>query len=139
MSLVHIQYCLQNIVDNNNSNSDFLSNINLSNTSPHAIIYPKIIPNFILVTTNFWKKIKKQVLIKQINITEIEPNSTNINILRPLYISSISLIKAFKPNLTNFILPNLLSLQFLYNILPENANCKVITNYINAILLQNTL
>ncbi len=46
MSLTHTQYCLQNAEDNNNSERDFLPNIDLFSTSPHAIMYLGIMINF---------------------------------------------------------------------------------------------
>lgn len=47
-SLVYIQYCLQNIEDNTNSKSDFLSNIDISIIFLYATMYSGIILNIIL-------------------------------------------------------------------------------------------
>lgn len=49
-SLVHTQHYLRKIKDNNNSENDLSSNINLFNVYLHAIIYSKVMLEFTLKT-----------------------------------------------------------------------------------------
>lgn len=52
MSLIHIQYYLQNAKINNNSESEFLPNINLFNTYLHVIIYQGVMSDFAIENIN---------------------------------------------------------------------------------------
>lgn len=58
MNLVHTQYCLQNVEDNTNSESNFLPDVDLSNASPYATMYPGVMPNITLEATDIWRKIQ---------------------------------------------------------------------------------
>lgn len=78
-SLAHTQHFLRNVEDNNNFESDFLPDVNLSITSPHTIIYQRIMLDFILEIVNLWRKIKKQALTRQTDIVEIKTVAANIN------------------------------------------------------------
>ena len=66
MSLAHTQHCLQNAEDNNNSERNFLQDVDLSSASSHAAIYPGIMTDFTFDNTALWKKIRKQALTRQI-------------------------------------------------------------------------
>lgn len=54
---MHIQYYLQPIDDNSNFESNFLSNVNLSNTFLHATIYSEVLLNIISESMDLWKTI----------------------------------------------------------------------------------
>ncbi len=125
---------MQNPEDNNNSGHDFLSDVDLSNTFPHAAIYPGIMTDFILEDTTLWKKIRKQALIRQIDIIETETDVANINPPLQAFVQSMSTIEAFKPILTNSTLPNSLPSQSLDDIIVANTDCKAITDHIHKVL-----
>lgn len=128
---------MQNAEDNNNSGRDFLSDVNLFRASPHAIMYPEIMTNFTLEDITLWKIYKKQVLTWQLDIVKIETDIAYINTLLQASLQSISIIKALEPILINSTFPNSSPLQLLD--VAANANCKPITDYINAILPLNIL
>lgn len=139
MSLAHTHCCLQNAKNNNNSEGDFLPDVNLSNASPHAIIYPRVMTDFTLENTALWKKIRKQALTKQIEIVKIATDTTNISTPLQASIQSISRIETLEPILTNSTFPDFSPSQLLDNIIAGNANYKAITNHIYIVLSFNNL
>lgn len=128
-----------NAEDNTNSENDFLPDIDLSSASPHATMYPRVMPNITLEAADIWRKIQKQALTKQIDIVEMETDGTDISTPFQASKQSMSAIKALEPVLISSSLPDPTSSQLLHNISPANANCKAIADHINAVLPLNTL
>lgn len=130
---------MRNVEDNTSFESDFLSDIDLSNASPNLIMYLRIISNITLKAANRWKKIQKQALIKEIDIVKTKMDSINTSTLVQASIKSMLAIEAFELVLINFSLLNLTLLQLLYNISLTNTDYKAVANYINAVLSLNIL
>lgn len=136
---MHTQHCLRNAENNTNSENNFLPDINLSSASPHATMYPGVMPNITLKAADVWRKIQKQALTKQIDIVKMETDGTDISTLFQASIQSMSAIEALEPVLISSSLLDPTSSQLLHNISPANADCKAVANYINAVLRLNTL
>ncbi len=138
-SLAHTQHCLQNAEDNNNSQCDFPSDVDLSSAFPHAAMYPGIMTDFTLEDIALWKKIGKQTLTRQIDIVETETDVANINTLLQASVQNMLIIEALKSILTNSTLPDSSLSQLLDDIITAKADCKAITDHIHAVLLLNPL
>lgn len=64
MRLIYTQYCLRNIKDNNNFESNVLIDVDLFIASLYITMYSRVMLDFILETVNLWRKIEKQTLTK---------------------------------------------------------------------------
>lgn len=61
MSLAYTEYCLQNIKDNTNFESDFLPDVDLFSASLYMTIYSRIMLNITLKVANVYKTSFEQV------------------------------------------------------------------------------
>lgn len=71
-------------------------------------MYAGIITNFTLKNTFLSRKLRKQALIRQIDIVKMKTDAVNMKTLIQTFVKSISTIKTLKPILTCSMISNLL-------------------------------